>query len=311
MARQELTLIIPDFSAIVANPINQSLLPQSLKKLIKRASFIESEGNFFQQLMSLFSEETKDWTDFPMASLRGGSTLSLCVDPCYLQADRDQLLLFHQGIEISQSEAEQLINMIGYLFDDLGASLSVQTPSQWLLTMPLEPDVEFTRLDKVDHRAVTDFLPKGADGRLWIRLWNEIQMALFDCPVNQIRESSGKVPINSVWFWGKGTLPKQWQSWMHVSGNSNELKILSQYSESKWEEDIETLSDIQAKQALHVAHFEPESDDWTTQIQVLDKNWFTPIYKGLKRLQLRSVNIIIPGWGHYQLTPASVWKIWL
>lgn len=310
MARQELTLILPDFSAIVSNPINQSFLPQSLKKLMKRGVFTESKDRFFQQLLSLFSEETIDWNDFPMARLRGGTEFSLCVEPCYIQADRDQLVLFHHGIDISQDEAEQLIASIQYLFDDLGASLTINAANQWLLNMPIEPDIELTCMDKVDRRAVTDFLPKGADGRLWIRLWNEIQMVLFDCPVNQTREAQGQVPINSVWFWGKGTMPDDLQYWPHVSGKDETLKLLSHHSGSEWVDGIEHFSDIQAKQALHLAHFDPDKD-WSAQIEALDNNWLTPIYKALKGLQLDSVHIVIPEWGRYHLTPASAWKIWL
>jgi|26BtaG_2_1085354.scaffolds.fasta_scaffold00648_13 hypothetical protein len=310
MASQQLTLILPAFSVVVANPINQSFLPQSLKILMKRGTFIESEDRFFQQLLSLFSEETRYWDDFPMARLRGGTEFTLCVDPCYLQADRDQLLLFHHGLDISMDEAEQLIASIQYLFDDLGASLSINTANQWLLSMPIEPDIELTCVDKVDRRAVTEFLPKGADARLWIRLWNEIQMVLFDCPVNQAREAQGKVPINSVWFWGKEKMPDEWQTWSHVSGQDETLKQLSHYSGSEWLENIDHFTDIQAKHALHLAHFDPDKD-WSTQMEVLDKNWLTPIYKALKRFQLDSVHIVIPEWGTYHLTPTSAWKIWL
>lgn len=310
MARQTLTLILTEFSAIVANPINQSLLPQSLRKLIKRGQFITSEDKLMQRLIALFSKETMRCDDFPMASLRGGTSFSLCVDPCYLQADRDQLLLFHRGLTLKPTEAEQLIDTIAYLFDDLGASLTMHSPNQWLLTMPIKPEVEFIGLDRVDHHAVAEFLPRGADAGLWIRLWNEIQMALFDCPVNQTREAEGKVPINSVWFWGKGAMPTEWQAWSHVSGQDEILASLSDHSGSTWRDDIRDFSDIQANQSLHLVNFDSDKD-WASQLGALDKNWFTPIYKALKRFQLDSINIIIPGWGHYQLTAASVWKIWL
>lgn len=310
MARQTLTLILDDFSAIVANPINQSLLPTALKKLIRKSAFSPSEDSLTQQLLALFSEGTVAYRDFPMASLRGGTASSLCVDPCYVQADRDQLLLFHRGLALTAGEAEQLINTIAYLFDDLGGTLTMQSPTQWLLTMAITPDVEFSRLDKVDHHAVADFLPTGADARLWIRLWNEIQMALFDCPVNQAREAEGKVPINSVWFWGMGAMPAEWQSWTHVSGEDEILTLLTHHSGSQKMDEIQCFSDIHAEQALHLIHFVPDKD-WSAQLEALDKDWFTPVYKALKRFQLHSVKIVIPEWGHYLLTPASAWKIWL
>jgi hypothetical protein len=39
------------------------------------------------------------------------------------------------------------------------------------------------------------------------RLVTEAQMLLYEAPVNVARESSGRAPLNSIWFWGAGPAP--------------------------------------------------------------------------------------------------------
>lgn len=46
---------------------------------------------------------------------------------------------------------------------------------------------------------ILPFLPKGKPSR-WLQQWlNELQMVLYDHPINQQRENSAQPPINSVW----------------------------------------------------------------------------------------------------------------
>ena len=56
--------------------------------------------------------------------------------------------------------------------------------------------------------------------RGWHPLLTEIQMALYDHPVNTAREARGAPVVNSVWFWGGGALPKEPRArWHSVSAD--------------------------------------------------------------------------------------------
>jgi hypothetical protein len=52
------------------------------------------------------------------------------------------------------------------------------------------------------------FLPSGKTGAPWRSLLNEIQMLFFQSEVNRRREQQGQLPINGLWLWGGGTLPR-------------------------------------------------------------------------------------------------------
>jgi hypothetical protein len=71
-------------------------------------------------------------------------------------------------------------------------------------------------LSQAVGRNVHGLLPKGAEAMHWHRIFNEIQMLLFNHSVNEARELRGELPVNSVWFWGGSatdvSLQKNYQS---------------------------------------------------------------------------------------------------
>ena len=52
-----------------------------------------------------------------------------------------------------------------------------------------------------------EHIPAGAEGRRWRSLLSETQVVLHNHPHNVWRQSVGKPPVNSRWFWGGGVLP--------------------------------------------------------------------------------------------------------
>jgi hypothetical protein len=48
------------------------------------------------------------------------------------------------------------------------------------------------------------FMPAGEPARAHDRLQSEVQMCLFESPVNQRRVAAGQWPVNALWIWGGG-----------------------------------------------------------------------------------------------------------
>ena len=59
------------------------------------------------------------------------------------------------------------------------------------------------------NRNVSTFLPSGDSMASWRRLMTELQMLLHNHPLNQQRVTTGLMPVNSLWFWGGGSLPAE------------------------------------------------------------------------------------------------------
>ncbi len=50
------------------------------------------------------------------------------------------------------------------------------------------------------------FLPSGADGPMLRRFMSEIEMWLFEHPLNQRRTAAGAPPVTGLWLWGGGSM---------------------------------------------------------------------------------------------------------
>ncbi len=61
----------------------------------------------------------------------------------------------------------------------------------------------------VDQQTPDEYLPAGDDTATHRNLLSEIEMALHDHDVNLERETSGELPVNSLWIWGGGTAEEQ------------------------------------------------------------------------------------------------------
>ena len=306
MAKACLSLVLADFATLFANDINRAFWPDTLHKILKKARFEADRQGYYQHLLALFSAHSLKPGDLPIALLRGGSAQSLCADPCYLHPDRDQLRLFYRDLDLSLEEAKAIARRVQPLLEDFHARLEVVSPQEWLMELDKSPEVTFSPLEGLEGLPVTEHLPRGTEAQRWIRLWNEMQMLLFECPENQVREKAHKAPINSLWFWGKGRLPELRQ-WPHVSGDEPVLARLASESDSGFYPAVSGYKQLNARQALHVLTFDIEQD-WQTQMNTLTQDWLIPAFQALKRWRLADLEVIVPEWGIYRFRPLSSWR---
>lgn len=310
MAKVELTLILPNFSGVLQQEINTTLIPKTLQQILNKGSFKSDDTSLARCLVNHFTDEGMQGTDLPIAGLRQNDAIVLCADPCYLHPDRDRLLLFSESLEITQEESEMLINTIQPLLNDFGAQLVQANSEQWLIKLDAMPDLNFTALPEVAGKAVHDFLPTGDEQtRLaWLRLWNEIQMVLFDLPINEQRQQQGQLPINSLWFWGKGELKLQTNKWQKAIGNNTLLQQLANKADIEHQSSI---TDIDYKQGKQIIIFEPLDLEGNWQKQLIDiEQILSKVWQQLKWNKAATITLQIPNNGLYQLTPFDCWKPW-
>lgn len=70
---------------------------------------------------------------------------------------------------------------------------------QWFLKLDYNPDITTTAPELAIHQDISAYLPTGEGAIQWARISNEIQMLLFEHPVNVARESKRLPVINSIW----------------------------------------------------------------------------------------------------------------
>tara|TARA_R110002050_G_scaffold71891_3_gene154654 strand:+ start:37212 stop:38159 length:948 start_codon:yes stop_codon:yes gene_type:complete len=314
VARNELTIVLPGLARIVGQEINANSVPPVLAKIIKKARFDADVTSLARILFNHFSQTPLTVTDLPVVSLMSPSLPAIKADPCYLHPDRDRLLVFADNLDITEQESTALIAEIQPLLEEFnGQLLSLQSDS-WLLTLADMPKLSFTALPEVNGKAVDTHLPQGADQRSWIRLWNEIQMQLYNADINQQRIAAGKLPINSVWFWGVGRFIAQKNAWLSVQGTGQLLSQLAEQSgvklnqNSDWSGSLPSL--LNSGKHLWVLDELDLEADWQQKLQQFNDTNLQLLWQQLQRRKMSKITLQIPEYGQYVLTPFDVWKFW-
>ena len=312
MAKREVTVIMPGMAAIVAQAINRDAIPPYLTKLIDKSRLIPKETGLSRCVFNHFSQTPIVGRDLPMMAITPGQKeetgFIIKADPCYLHPDRDRLLLFSKGLDLTEQESVELIAEIQPLLDDLGM-LSQRSADSWTLTLNQQPSIDFSALDEVEGKTVESNLPSGEDRRQWLTLWNEIQMQLYNADVNTRRVDNKQLPINSLWFWGQGTFEPMKDNWASITGQS---ALLAQLVDKTGQSSQYSPNDItpQLSKGRHLCLLEALNTelDWQAQLQDLDTNVFEPLWRQLSKMAINKLILQVPGFGEYHLTPLSRWR---
>ena len=152
----------------------------------------------------------------PVAALSSLNTHPQSVDkalifanPVYLQADIDQALLYDASqFHISLQETETLVAAFNTHFSEDGIYLEILDNKNWVLDPGDRPLPKTHALYKVAGKNVNPYFPEDDDDRYWRRLLNETQMLFYSHEVNQARQITNQLTINSIWLWGEGRLTK-------------------------------------------------------------------------------------------------------
>ena len=138
----------------------------------------------------------------------------LRADPAYVRPDINGARLMATGevLQLGQEDVDALLPALRPLFGDVGFPIDAPVPSRWYVRLPREARLPaFAAPDQALGADLFDHLPgsdePGPESRRWRALLSEAQVVLHNHPWNARRLAEGKLPVNSLWFWGAGLLP--------------------------------------------------------------------------------------------------------
>jgi hypothetical protein len=233
-----------------------------------------------------------------------GAGLWLRADPVHLRAERDRVLLVpNQAFAVSAEEAQALTGALAPLLAGKFI-LHAATPDQWCLRLDGQ--------ESIDINAQSPISLAGADidphlpPKSWHPLLTEIQMALYDNPVNTARERRGDPVINSLWLWGAGRLPAAARGpWQTLSANESVATGLARsagiHHRAPGAGAAEWLGSatgdgrhLLVLDELRGAHALADLDALARQLQALEEKWFAPLLAALKAGRIGMVTIHVP-----------------
>ena len=267
--------------------------------------------------------------DFPIAPVTlqydggaPGAHYWLRADPVHLRVMRDRIVLADSGVlGLSQPEADALALTISAHF---GAAFSPRPlhPARWHLRFDQAPRLRTTPLSIAVGCDIDPLLPQGEDAMLFRTQLNELQMLLFEHPVNQAREARGELPVNSLWLWGGGCLPvvpKPAGSKTAVALYSNDADVIAlgrfcgveaEATPEHFSADLLNESKCIVLDQLKGAGQYGDAFGWREAINALEHHWFQPLLAHL-RWHPSVVRILDPVNGKsLYLNGLDCWKIW-
>ncbi len=131
-----------------------------------------------------------------------GAAYWLRADPVHARVEHDRLIT--QPAELSMDDAARLCESMNAHFAATGLHFSAPHPQRWYLRLEREPQITMPDISASRVRDIRNGLPQGAEALHWHGILNEIQMLLYEHPVNQAREARGECAVNSVFLWGGG-----------------------------------------------------------------------------------------------------------
>ncbi len=325
----QLDFLVPGLLSAPAS-IQMSVHAPSLTKLMARGAAVREASTSAEDWLARHVCDANDSNMFPFAAIarigeiddqtNGGHWLR--ADPVHFSINRDRVVLLDSSqLAITLAESDALIASFNSHFSRDHLKFFAPHSQRWyvqseqpiaLITFP--PTV-------VRGRNVADYGFDGAGAKIWQTRQSEMQMLLHAHAVNDEREAAGQLAINSVWLWGAGELPMRpaarydclagddaliagLAAWMKVGhASNNSFKDIESFKENT----LVVLNALTAPAAYG------DWETWRSELQSLERNWFSPAMASLKSGKLDCARIVDPHPSHgkqFTTTRADLLKFW-
>ena len=215
MSPGRITLLVEDLASLAAALPGGSRYP-ALERIVARGKPFRIRAATPNHLrFRLFGLETGG--PLPVAALTqvsaGGvgpaaGSYWLRADPVTMRADMTRVFVTRCGLSgFDAAEREAVAGIVRGAMRREGIRIEDSVAAPWCFELPRPLDFEFTPLHEALGMDVADALPSHPGARPWKRLMTDIQVELHQWEGNAQRRAEGRPEVNSVWFWGGGSLP--------------------------------------------------------------------------------------------------------
>jgi hypothetical protein len=110
-------------------------------------------------------------------------------------------------LHLSDEESQQLLQAMQPFLQEDGLQMTWHSALLWHAQGSLLANLPTASLDRVIGQNVKDWMPNSPAARPLQRLQSEMQMLLYNHPVNDARDARRQHTVNAFWLHGAGTLP--------------------------------------------------------------------------------------------------------
>jgi hypothetical protein len=206
MSKTAYTMVIPGLIESRERAL-VSAVPE-LNKWLTGSKQEQVASSYYNVLLDLFGYPKGAYN---LAKLRAGfdglstSDCWICADPIHLGVDVAHIYsLGNAYLNLSTDAIQAYIDSINQYLP-LGFELHAPHPLRWYIKLNRAWDLQCDFPDEILARTIIDKLPQGIDAAPAKQLFNEIQMLLYEHPLNLQRREQAQPTVDALWFWGVGS----------------------------------------------------------------------------------------------------------
>lgn len=328
----ELHLIIPGVCGPLAEmqTLKTSSVLDGWVKTLSRSSILPSASNVNDVIAEIFKVNNND--DFPSAALTllannmyDADKFYMHADPVHLQADMDHAVLTSSvDLDIKNAESSALCETLNQHFKQDELKFITLNKDQWFVESREKISLNTTPLVDATGRNVNFILPKGEDSARWKQVLTEAQMLLHSHELNTVRENTGLLSINSLWFHGSGELTELNNNDVNVICSQNDmLKGLASHIKCDYLTIPDTVNEYEnyllsckhgTMSVLYLSELEhlvnyTDVSLWLVQLTELLDRWIYPLLKITNKNNIK-VTLYPCNGKRYQFSKYDFLKFW-
>ena len=121
--------------------------------------------------------------------------------PCHWQVGMNEVtLLKPQELALDEQESKQLLSAVQPYFEEDGLQVVYESPLVWRVTGELLDGLPLASIERVVGQNIKPWMPEHLRAKTLQRLQSEMQMLLYQHPVNDERSLKGRWTVNSFWL---------------------------------------------------------------------------------------------------------------
>jgi len=170
----------------------------NLQKLLSRLSYVKNSSQAADPSNAFLMPHEDAPKLIGMAPCLGQEAI---MTPCHWQVGMNEVILLKpEELALSDAESGQVLSAMQPYFEEDGLQLVYESPLVWRVTGNLIDGLPLASIERVSGKSIQTWMPNLQQAKTLQRLQSEMQMLLYQHPVNDERSLKGRWTVNSFWM---------------------------------------------------------------------------------------------------------------
>ncbi|MCE2857104.1 MAG: hypothetical protein LW705_05730 [Comamonadaceae bacterium] len=184
-------------SEALQKAIDTLYLP-NLEKLLSRLAYVKNLSHATEASSAFLMPHEDAPKLIGMAPFLGPEAI---MTPCHWQVGMNEVILLKpEELALSDAESRQVLSAMQPYFEEDGLQVVYESPLVWRVTGHLIDGLPLASIERVSGKSIQTWMPNLQQAKTLQRLQSEMQMLLYQHPVNDERSLKGRWTVNSFWM---------------------------------------------------------------------------------------------------------------